>query len=59
MNGVHLPGSEASAQGKRAKQAFWNVLLEDQMPLALHLRPTKHTFLAPETDALPLGKCQS
>lgn len=43
---VSICQAEASAQGKEAKEAFWNVLQEDQMPLALHLHPTTHTLLA-------------
>lgn len=54
MNSICLPGSKASAQAREPGQAFWNVLREDQMPLALPFHPTKHTLLVPETDATVL-----
>lgn len=53
MNGVYVPGSQGSTQGKGAKEAFWNILREAQIPLTLHLHPP-NTQLAPETGAPPI-----
>lgn len=44
MNGVHVPGSKGSTQGKGVKEAFWNVLG------TLHPHPPNTHCQPPESD---------